>query len=145
MRALALLLPVLATACGEADRRAETAGGLTPQPIGYPDIEKNGLIGASCAFASGSSMAPLVIAFADEAVLKIDGRIQRFAVDAESPSAEGGTRTRYLAEGRTLLLSIKGGGGQEGRQTGNFSGRVRLVDSAGAELFATEGGVQCGS
>jgi hypothetical protein len=146
MRALAGLLLLSVAACGEAEETPAAPGPtITPEPIGYPDIEANGLFGASCAYASGTSIAPLVIAFADEAVMKIDGRIQRFQVDAESEGGEIGTRTRYLAEGRTLLLSIDGRSDRAGIETGNLTGTVRLLDDAGTELFATEGGVQCGS
>ena len=142
MRAFAAsLFLLMLAACGEAGQTNAPGPAVTPQPIGYPDIEANDLHGASCAYASGTSMAPLVIAFADEAVMKIDGEIQRFRVDAESEGAERGTRTRYLAEDRVLLLTIERTGGE----TVNFTGTVRLVDGAGAELFASSGAVQCGS
>ena len=145
MRVAALALLLALSACGDGAETEVPGPAVTPQPIGYPDIEANGLYGASCAYASGASMAPLVLAFAEEAVMKIDGQIQRFVVDAESEGAEIGTRTRYLAEGRTLLLTIEGGGEQAGSASANSTGTVRLVDDAGAELFATEGAVQCGS
>ena len=142
MRAFAAsLFLLMLAACGEAGETNAPGPAVTPQPIGYPDIEANDLHGASCAYASGTSMAPLVIAFADEAVMKIDGEIQRFRVDGESEGAERGTRTRYLAEDRVLLLTIERTGGE----TVNFTGTVRLVDGAGAELFASSGAVQCGS
>ena len=142
MRAFAAsLFLLMLAACGEAGQTNAPGPAVTPQPIGYPDIEANDLHGASCAYASGTSMAPLVIAFADEAVMKIDGEIQRFRVDAESEGAERGTRTRYLAEDRVLLLTIE----RTGAETVNFTGTVRLVDGAGAELFASSGAVQCGS
>ena len=142
MRAFAAsLFLLMLAACGEAGETKAPGPAVTPQPIGYPDIEANDLHGASCAYASGTSMAPLVIAFADEAVMKIDGEIQRFRVDAESEGAERGTRTRYLAADRVLLLTIE----RTGAETVNFTGTVRLVDGAGAELFASSGAVQCGS
>ena len=142
MRAFAAsLFLLMLAACGEAGETKVPGPTVTPQPIGYPDIEANDLHGASCAYASGTSMAPLVIAFADEAVMKIDGEIQRFRVDAESEGAERGTRTRYLAADRVLLLTIE----RTGAETVNFTGTVRLVDGAGAELFASSGAVQCGS
>ena len=142
MRAFAAsLFLLMLAACGEAGETNAPGPAVTPQPIGYPDIEANDLHGASCAYASGTSMAPLVIAFADEAVMKIDGEIQRFRVDAESEGAERGTRTRYLAADRVLLLTIE----RTGAETVNFTGTVQLADGAGAELFASSGAVQCGS
>ena len=142
MRAFAAsLFLLMLAACGEAGETNAPGPAVTPQPIGYPDIEANDLHGASCAYASGTSMAPLVIAFADEAVMKMEGEIQRFRVEAEREGAERGTRTRYLAEDRALLLTIE----RTGAQTVSFTGTVRLVDGAGAELFASSGAVQCGS
>jgi hypothetical protein len=143
MRRLFLLLLPALLACGDAT--GEPAATVSPQPIGYPDIEANELYGASCAYASGTSMAPIVIAFADEAVMKIDGAILRFRVDEESEGSRLGEDSRYLADDRVLLLTIAGEGTPAGEESANFTGTVRLIDGAGAELFATEGTVQCGA
>jgi hypothetical protein len=143
MRRLFLLLVPALLACG--DTAGEPAATVNPQPIGYPDIEANGLHGASCAYASGTSMAPIVIAFADEAVMKIDGAIRRFRVDEESEGAQLESNSRYLAEDRVLLLTIAGEGTPAGEETANFTGTVRLIDGAGAELFASEGTFPCGA
>ena len=143
MRRLFLLLLPALLACG--DTTGEPAAAVNPQPIGYPDIEANELYGASCAYASGTSMAPIVLAFPDEAVMKIDGAIHRFRVDAESEGAQLGSNSRYLAQDRVLLLTIAGEGTPAGEETADFTGTVRLMDGAGAELFATEGTVQCGA
>jgi hypothetical protein len=145
MRALACLLLLSVASCGEAEQPPAAAHSVTPQPIGYPDIEANGLHGASCAYASGKSMAPVVIAFADDAVMKINGAIVRFKVDAESKGFGLGTSSRYLAPDRVLLLMIGGEGDRSGHETVNFDSTVRLLDGAGAVLFETVGTVQCGS
>lgn len=145
MRSLAVVMLMALSACGDAAETEVPGPVITPQPIGYPDIEANGLHGASCAFSSGNSMAPLVLAFADEAVMKIDGSITRFRVDGESVGAERGTRTRYLAQDRVLLLTIAGDGAQQREETVRFAGTVRLLDGAGAVLFEGAGTVQCGS
>jgi hypothetical protein len=143
MRRFSLLLLPALLACG--DTTGEPAATVNPQPIGYPDIEANELYGASCAYASGTSMAPIVIAFADEAVMKIDGAILRFRVDEESEGSWLGEDSRYLADDRVLLLTIAGEGTPASEETANFTGTVRLIDGAGAELFATKGTVQCGA
>jgi hypothetical protein len=145
MRALALLLLLVLAACSDADEADVPGPTVTPQTIGYPDIEANELYGASCAYASGTSMAPIAIAFPEEAVMKIDGAIHRFRVDEESEGSQLGEDSRYLAQDRVLLLTIAGEGTPAGEETANFTGTVRLIDGAGAELFATEGTVQCGS
>lgn len=141
MRTLAVLLLLALPACGEADEPEVRGPTLTPQPIGYPDIEANGLYGASCAYASGTSMAPIVIAFPEEAVMKIGGQIHRFRFDAESEGAGTGQDSRYLAGNRVLLLTVEG----DATQQENLTGSVRVLDDAGAEIFATAGTVQCGS
>jgi hypothetical protein len=145
MRLLAVVILLALSACGEVAETEVPGPAITPQPIAYPDIEANGLHGASCAYASGNSMAPLVIAFADEAVMKIDGSVARFRVDSESEGAERGTRTRYLAEDRVLLLTIAGNRPQPGEETVRFAGTVRLLDGAGAVLFEGAGTAQCSS
>ena len=143
MRRLFLLLLPALLACG--DTTGEPAAAVNPQPIGYPDIEANELYGASCAYASGNSMAPIVIAFPDEAVMKIDGAIRRFRVDSESEGAPLGTDARYLADDRVLLLTREGEGTPAGEEAARFTGSVRLIDGAGAVLYQTSGTVQCGS
>jgi hypothetical protein len=143
MRRLVLLLcPALLACETEAEPPAPS---LAPQAITYADIEANNLFGAGCAYASGNSMAPIVLALADEAVMKLDGQIQRFRVDPESEGAALGSDSRYLAEDRVLFLTVEGEGTPSGEETVNFTGSVRLLDGAGAELYATTGTVQCGS
>ena len=57
MRAFAAsLFLLMLAACGEAGETKAPGPAVTPQPIGYPDIEANDLHGASCAYASGTSM-----------------------------------------------------------------------------------------
>jgi hypothetical protein len=146
MRGIPFVLLLSLAACEEANQpTADAIPALVLQSIGYPDIEANNLFGASCAYASGKSMAPLVIAFADEAVMKIDGKIKRFQADSESEIVELGTRTRYVARNHTLRLTIDGAGKQGGGETVNFTGTLRLLDDRGGELFAAEGAVQCGN
>ena len=41
--------------------------------------------------------------------------------------------------------AVEGEGAPSGEETVNFTGSVRLIDGAGAELYATTGTVQCGS
>lgn len=144
MRRFVLLLCPALLACGENEAQPP-ATTVVPQAITYADIEKNDLFGAGCAYASGTSMAPIVLATKDQAAMKIGGQIQRFVVDSESEGAVLGSRTRYLAEDRVLYLAMEGDGTPAGDETVNFTGSVRLVDGAGAELYATTGTVQCGS
>ena len=144
-RASLLLLPAL-LACGETPSGPDApVSSVKPQAITYSDIEANNLHGAGCAFASGTSIAPIVMAAGDEAVMKIDGEIRRFRLDSESEGARSGTEARYLAEDRVLLLTIEGESAPGGEETANLTGSVRLVDGAGAVLHTSAGTVQCGS
>jgi hypothetical protein len=145
MRALALLLLFTLPACSDAAETDIPGPTVAPQAIAYSDIETHELYGASCAYASGTSMAPIVIAFPEEAVMKIGGEIRRFRVDEESEGAWLREDSRYLAEDRVLLLTIEGEGRRSGEETTNFSGTVRLIDGAGAVLYETAGTVQCGA
>ena len=145
MRRLALLLcPALLACGGETDMESPEAA-VVPQTITYNDIEANNLFGAGCAYSSGTSIAPIVLAMADEAVMKIDGRIHRFQIDPESEGTRLVSRSRYLAEDRVLFLTVEGEGTPAGEETMNYTGSVHLLDGAGAELFTTTGTVQCGS
>ena len=139
MRLFALFLLFLLPGCGDASEAEVPGPKVTPQAITYSDIEANELYDAGCAYAAGTSMAPIVMAFPDEAVMKIDGEIRRFRVDAESEGSQLGDASRYLAPDRVLLLTIAR------QETTSLTGTVRLIDGAGAELYASEGTVQCNS
>ena len=145
-RFILLLIPALMACQGETEGgSAPPTTTVTPRPIGYPDIEAHNLFGVGCAYASGTSMAPIVLTLGAEAVMKIDGEIHRFVLDPESEGAERAGDRRYLARGRTLHLSISGEGTPAGPETANFPGSVRLLDDAGAVLFETTGTAQCGA
>ncbi len=150
-RAVPLLLLLLA-GCDRSPAGDKSGQPIAPpdqslalQPIGFPDIEANDLYGASCAYASGKSMAPLVIAFDDEAVIKVDGQIQRFKLDPQCTEVKLGTGSRYLADRQVLDLAIEGEGKQVGYETVNYAGSVKLSTAGGRVLYQTRGAVQCGS
>ena len=146
MRTIAFPLLALLAACGGEPQAEQDAAriSLAPQPIGYPDIETNDLYGANCAYASGRSMAPIVIAFADEAVMKIDGQIRRFTLDPQCKEVRNGTGSRYLAGDRVLDLAVEGEGTQPGDGPPTFEGSVKVSNAAGQVLYETAGSVQCG-
>ena len=146
MRAAVLAFAIMLAACSsDEDESGEApAFSLAPQPIGYPDIEANDLHGPNCAYASGRSMAPVVIAFGDEAVMKLDGEIRRFTLDPQCREVRNGTGSRYLADDRVLDLAVDGEETQAGAGAETFDGTVRLADVDGNVLYETTGAVQCG-
>ena len=96
MRSVLLVPVALLVACEseptEAERQARVdavekanagiAIPIEPEKIHYPDIEKNELYGASCAFApEGSGMGAILLAMDDAAHMKLEGEIVSFAPD----------------------------------------------------------------
>ena len=147
MRVMFLVGCALLGACsGSPDKKdAAPTISLIPQAITYPDIEANKLYGASCSYASGKSMAPIVIAFNDRAVMKVDGKIESFKLDPQCTVTRQGTGSRYLGDNRVLDLAIDGEGSKQGPESINYMGSVKLSDGDGNVLYQTDGAVQCGS
>ena len=166
MRLTALLLPLLLVACGgpeptpeelaareEADIAAvEQAQDIPPRPvdlqaIGYPDIEKHDLFGASCAFApKGGGLGALVLAMEQAAFIKVDGRIERLAPDPGSPELPLGARGRYDGKVYSLILDIADGEGeQEGIETINFPARLIVRNERDQVVYEASGVAQCGA
>ena len=137
-----VLLTLLA-ACGSAPDKPPVTPALDAQPISYIDLESAKLTGPSCNYASGHSMAAVVRAMNDSAVMKIGGALKRFTLDPQCDKLEKGTGSRYVAPGYVLDLAVE----KESRndQAGNvgFAGSVKLSDGKGRVLYSTEGDVQC--
>lgn len=107
------------------------------------DIEAAKLIGPSCNYASGHSMAAVVMAMNDAAVMKLGGALKRFTLDPQCDKLEKGTGSRYVAPGYVLDLAVKPQSRSEQAGKVGFSGSVKLSDGKGRVLYATEGEVQC--
>ena len=113
---------------------------VTPEPLLYPDIERNDLLGAACNYAPGTSLGTRVIAREADAFMKVDGEVIRFAAD---PGArELPLRTRSLYTGREYSLRLQIAGGAE---AGDYTGQVTLRDSRGRVVYEGEGPAQCGN
>lgn len=118
---------------------------LALQPIRYPDIEKNKLYGASCAFVpDGGGLGALAIAMVEAAYLKVDGTIVRLAPDAGSAEHPLGTRQQYDGKTYSLAFSLESEGKQSGYETTDFKGRLVVRDSTDRVVFDKPGLVQCG-
>lgn len=156
MRAMILPLLALLGACGEpSDRSADeklaeieqanegVAVPVTPEPILYPDIEKNGLTDPACAFApDGGGMAPILLAMDARAVMKIGGEIAEFAPDNGVQKGPELAWTKY--DGREY--SIRFGLGQE--ESGAASGKryeasIELRDGKDRTVYQATGYAQC--
>ena len=143
MRWFALALPLLLTACGATDKPHAATFDLEAQPITYMDIEAAKLAGPSCNYASGKSMAALVMAMNNEAVMKIGGQLKHFTLDPQCNKLEKGTGSRYVAPGYVLDLAVKKESRSEQAGKIGFQGSVKLSDDKGKVVYSTDGDVQC--
>lgn len=119
---------------------------IDPDPIRYPDIEKNKLYGASCAFApEGGGLGAIALAMADAGYMKIDGAIQRFAPDPGSKEQPLGTRAKYDGRSYSFTLALGAGEGrQSGYETSDFSATLTVRNSGDEVVYQSEGIAQCG-
>ncbi|MGZ5825319.1 MAG: hypothetical protein ACXWIW_01480 [Croceibacterium sp.] len=131
-------------ACGTSkENETPTAPTLDAQPITYMDIESAKLSGPSCNYAAGKSMAALVMAMNNEAVMKIGGQLKHFTLDPQCDKLEKGTGSRYVAPGYVLDLAVKKESRSEQAGKIGFQGSVKLSDANGKVLYSTDGDVQC--
>ena len=144
MRWLAIVLLPLLAACGSASDKPATTPALNAQPITYMDIEAAKLTGPSCNYAAGKSMAAVVMAMDDAAVMKLGGALKRFTLDPQCDKLEKGTGSRYVAPGYVLDLAVNKESRSEQAGKVGFQGSVKLSDSKGRVLYSTAGDVQCG-
>jgi hypothetical protein len=142
MRWLALAMLPLLVGCGESDKSTAVPA-VDALPISFMDIQTAKLSGPSCNYASGKSMAALVMAMNDQAVMKLGGQLKRFRLDPQCDKLEKGTGSRYVAPGYVLDLAIKSETRSEPAGKVGFQGSVKLSDDKGRVLYSTTGDVQC--
>lgn len=116
---------------------------IVPQAIGYPDIERYKLFGASCAFAPGDSIGAIVIAMDDTAWLKLDGRMLRLASDNGGKSLPMGTWERYNGKEYAVRLALADDGETAASETVNYAAKLRVLDPYDQLVYATDGTYQC--
>ncbi|MGN6499966.1 MAG: hypothetical protein ACTHKM_07440 [Tsuneonella sp.] len=167
MKRLAWLCPLLLlAACGkpeptpaeqnaraEADIAAvEKAQDIPPVPIsleviGYPDIEKNHLQGAGCAFApKDGGLGALLLANEGAAYIKIDGKLERLAPDPGSPKLPLGAHGKYDGKVHSLVLDIgEGEGQQSGMETMNYPAELMVRNERDQVVYQANGTAQCGA
>lgn len=164
MRIACCVLALACCACGETlmreeqeqrDREAvalvEQANGvepavsqLVPETILYPDMERHDIYGASCAYASGTSLGVRVIARQADAYIKINGEMIRFAADPGARELAYGTRSLYNGRDYSLRLEIAGEGMQAGEEMMEYEGTVSLRDRYDRVIYSGTGSAQCG-
>ena len=142
-RGMVVSLLALLAACGSTERQPPATPALDSQPITYMDIEAAKLTGPSCNYAAGKSMAAVVMAMDDAAVMKLGGQLKRFTLDPQCDKLEKGTGSRYVAPGYVLDLAVKKESRREAAGKVGFQGSVKLSDGQGRVLYSTAGDVQC--
>lgn len=119
---------------------------VTPDPIGYPDIEKHEMYGAGCNFALGSSMGAIVLAQPARAFMKIEGEIETFAPDAGSGELPLGVKGKYTGGAWSFVLDLAAGEGKPSGSEGvNYPARLILRNDRDQVVYNASGTAQCGS
>ena len=163
MRKLILMASAAVAACGPtpedqsaADARAvaEVRANqtpppeqLTPQPILYPDIEKNDLFGAGCNFVpEGGGLGAIALAQTDRGYMKRGGQVLTFAADKGSDRQPLGSWRKYDGKLYGFTLDLKSDTGkQEALETVNFPAHLTVRDGKGRTVYEANGTAQCGS
>lgn len=160
-----LVLPVLASACGEepksparteadVDRAiAEVEAAQTPPPdvvtperITAAQRSRQGLSDSGCAFAvSNPEIGAQAILQMNVGYMKFDGDLERFAPDAGAGGGPAGTSTRYdggrhaLEVRYDLARAAKADGGRLSVPT-----RITIQDRRNRTVYVAEGTAFCG-
>lgn len=133
----------------DANEAAPPLVELVPEPILYPDMEANDLLGLACSYAPGTSMGARVIAREVDAYMKIDGDMIRFAADPGSRELPAKTRSLYNGREYSLRLDIEDKipleeAGEEAA-TRFSEGTVWVRDQWDRVVYQGTGAVDCGA
>lgn len=119
---------------------------ISPQVIGYPDIEKYNLFGAGCSFAPGTSMGAIVLAMDDTAYIKLEGEIIRLASDTGSSDLPLGAHTQYDGKEYQIELALEEDEGVlSGEETMTYPGFAIIRDANDQVVYQADGAMQCGA
>lgn len=119
---------------------------IEPERILYPDIEKNDMFGAGCAFAPGKSIAAVALLQEERGFMKIDGEIVRFAPDAGSGDLPLGVKGKYTGGAWSFVLDLASEEGkQSGSETIDYPARFVLRNDRDQVVYEAGGTAQCGS
>src|SRR5690606_1803148 len=119
---------------------------ISPQVIGYPDIEKYNLFGAGCSFAPGTSIGAIVLALDDTAYIKLEGDLVRFASDTGSSDLPLGAHTQYDGKEYQVELALEEDKGViSGQETMTYPGTAIIRDANDQVVYQADGAIQCGA
>ena len=116
---------------------------VSPEPIGYPELERYDLMGTACNYAPGTSFGTRVVAREVDAYVKINGKMLRLAADPGARELPAGSRSLYSGKAYSLQLAITGHGKPASNGT-DYEGTVILRDAWGREVYEGTGLARCG-
>lgn len=111
---------------------------IVPEAIGGPEMMRLQLSGAGCNYAPGTSLGARVLAGPQDAWMKIDGEMTRFAADAGAQQLAAGSWNRYLGAGYELQLAL-----EEDPSDDHYDGIITVRDAHGRVVYRGTGYAQC--
>ena len=159
MRQAAVVLALLATACGGATPEEQAALNareiatveaasslmpprerLDPQPILFPDIQSAALYGPGCAFVpEGGGMGAIVMTQGQRAAIKLEDQLVVLASDPGSIAMPHGTWSHYVGKTHALTLFRVDGKAD----IAGWRGKLSITDPKGQVIYEATGLVQC--
>lgn len=149
---------LLATACGTAPTAEERAHSdaedvafveaaqnrrpppqkATPTSITPEDRKRHGLSDGGCSFVPDVARdgLPLLVAFPDKAMIRLEGKPLVFAADSASAEVADGVREEYVGRTHAVLLA-------RWEQDGAFT--MTVTDRFERPVFRALGALQCGA
>lgn len=120
---------------------------VTLQPIGFADIEEQGMIGLGCSFlAENGGNEAVAITMGNAAFAKRGGKVMRLAPDRGSAENPVGTQAKYDGREFSLQLDLlEEEGEQVGMETMGYDARLTLIDGRDRVLYRADGTAQCGA
>lgn len=111
---------------------------ITPAPITPEDRARHSLAGAGCSFVpeGAPDALPLLVAFSDKAMVRLEGKPLVLAADSASAEVAQGVREEYV--GRTHAVRLA-----RGAQDGAFS--LTITDEFERPVFTALGALECGA
>lgn len=111
---------------------------IVPEAIGAPEMMRHQLSGEGCNYAPGTSLGARVLAGAQDAWMKIDGEMMRFAADPGATELAAGSWNRYLSAAYELQLAL-----EEDPSDHHHDGTITLRDAHGRVVYRGAGVAQC--
>ncbi len=120
---------------------------VTLEPIGFADIEQQGMVGLGCSFlADNGGKDALAITMGNAAFAKRSGKVMRLAPDRGSAENPVGTQAKYDGREFSMQLDLLDREGEQvGMETMGYDARLTLTDGRDRVLYRADGTAQCGA